>query len=191
MVTVPEDRPETPPIALSVNHVGVTVPDVFAAIDWYGTVFGLRCIMGPRLLEPGHHDEARSALGPRFKRAWQAHLLAANGVGLELFQFIDPPVNDRDERVPVPYTVRGPWHVCLTNQDVAGTVETVIRHGGTRLSDPVAFVRGRPWVLAYVADPWGTVLEVMSHSYAEVFSNWPQPGQVDEPVFVERPPAPN
>ncbi len=188
MASDTQDRPELPPAALSVNHVGVTVPDVFAAIDWYHAVFGLRCIMGPRLLEPGRHDEARSAFGPRFKRAWQAHLLAANGVGLELFQFIDPPVDGRDERGPVPYTVRGPWHVCLTNQDVVGTVETVIRHGGTQLSDPVTFVPGRPWVLVYVADPWGTVLEVMSHSYAEVFSNWPQPGQTDNPTFIERPP---
>lgn len=135
MGTDPADRSETPRVALSVNHVGVTVLDVFAAIIWYGAVFGLRCIMRPRLLEPAHHDEARSARGARFKRAWRAHLLAANGVGLELFQFIDPPVDDHNERVLVPYTVRGPWHVCLTNQDVEGTVEDrdpVRRHAAVR-----------------------------------------------------------
>jgi predicted enzyme related to lactoylglutathione lyase len=181
-----ENQPGPAP-ALSINHIGLTVPDVFGAIDWYGAVFGLRCIMGPRLLEPASHTEARSALGPRFVRAWQAHLLAANGVGLELFQFIDPPVEPRDEATPVSFTARGPWHVCLTHPDVPGALELVVRHGGTVLSEPAAFVPGRPWLLAYVTDPWGTVLEVMSHSYAEVFANWPQPGQLDPPVFIPRP----
>jgi predicted enzyme related to lactoylglutathione lyase len=177
-----------PPVAaLSINHIGVTVPDVFAAIDWYGAVFGMRCLMPPRLLEPAHHHEARSALGPGFKRAWQAHLLSGNGAGIELFQFIDPAVDDRDDAEPIRYTQRGPWHVCLTYPDVAGLVEHVATHGGTVLSDPVAFVPGRPWVLAYVTDPWGTVLEIMSHSYAEVFGNWRQPGQQDAPVFIDRP----
>jgi len=39
----------TTPRAL--NHVGITVPDIHAAIDWYGRVFGFRRIMGPRRLE--------------------------------------------------------------------------------------------------------------------------------------------
>jgi predicted enzyme related to lactoylglutathione lyase len=172
---------------LSVNHVGITVPDVFGAIDWYGQVFSLRCIMGPRLLEPASHQEARSALGPRFTRAWQAHLLAANGVGLELFQFLDPPVEPRNADTPVPFTARGPWHVCLTHPDVADVLGAVARHGGMVLSEAVEFVPGRPWTLAYVTDPWGTVLEIMSHSYAEVFANWPQPGQLEPPVIVPRP----
>jgi len=40
---------KTPPLAL--NHIGLTVPDIFAAIDWYTRLFGATHIMGPRLLE--------------------------------------------------------------------------------------------------------------------------------------------
>jgi catechol 2,3-dioxygenase-like lactoylglutathione lyase family enzyme len=29
-----------PEAALAINHVGLTVPDIHAAIDWYGEVFG-------------------------------------------------------------------------------------------------------------------------------------------------------
>ncbi len=36
-----------PSPGLAVNLIGLTVPDVHAAIDWYGDVFGFRCIMGP------------------------------------------------------------------------------------------------------------------------------------------------
>ncbi|GAS93832.1 glyoxalase/bleomycin resistance protein [Mycolicibacterium canariasense] len=183
-MTSPDLRPAS--AALAVNHVGVTVPDVFGAIDWYGDVFGFRCIMGPRLLEPDHR-EAAASLGPRFRRAWQAHLLCGNGVGIELFQFIDPPVQHRDADDPIDFTRRGPWHLCLTYLDVAQAVALITDEGGTMLSEPTAFVPGRPWVLAYCADPWGTVLEIMSHSYAEVFSNWPQPGQAEPPILIERP----
>lgn len=176
-----------PSAALAINHVGVTVPDVFAAIDWYGDVFGFRCIMGPRLLEPANHREAASSLGPSFRRAWQAHLLCGNNVGIELFQFLDPPVQAHDAANPIDFTRRGPWHLCMTYPDVAQAIRVITTNGGVMLSEPTAFVPGRPWTLAYAADPWGIVLEIMSHSYAEVFSNWPQPGQTQPPTFVQRP----
>jgi hypothetical protein len=50
----------------------------------------------------------------------------------------------------------------------------------------VDFVPGRPWRLCYCEDPWGTVIEIMSASYAEMFSNWPQPGMTETPTFVIR-----
>ncbi|GAA5056285.1 putative enzyme related to lactoylglutathione lyase [Thermocatellispora tengchongensis] len=178
--------PDTPQVPLAVNHIGLTVPDVHAAIDWYEAVFGFRCIMGPRVLEPGGHGEAAAVFGPRFRRAWQAHLLTGNSVGIELFQFIDPPVHGpREERVP--YLDRGQWHLCLTHPDVRHMVDRVVEAGGTLIAPPYEFVPGRPWTLAYTTDPWGTVLEIMSHSYAEVFGNWPQPGQLTPPTLVPRP----
>ncbi|WP_231987243.1 VOC family protein [Mycobacterium sp. 852014-50255_SCH5639931] len=105
--------------ALAINHVGVTVPDIHAAIDWYGAVFGFRCIMGPRVLEGVGHPEAASVFGGGFRRAWQAHLLTGNSVGIELFQFIDPPTRQTgrpQEREP--WFDRGIWHLCITHPDV-------------------------------------------------------------------------
>ena len=180
--------PDQVSAAVAVNHVGLTVPDVFGAIDWYGRVFGFRCIMGPRVLGSAAHGEASAVFGPRFREAWQAHLLTGNSVGIELFQFIDPPTEGEraaDDRVP--YLQRGQWHLCLTHPDVEGAVERVVGAGGTLVAAPYRFVPGRPWVLAYVTDPWGTVLEIMSHTYAEAFGNWPQPGQVTPPRLVPRP----
>ena len=85
--------------ALALNHIGLTVPDIFAAIDWYGALFGAVHIMGPRLLEATSKatHETPGIMGPRFRKAYQAHLLLANGVGLELFQFIEPPVELPEE----------------------------------------------------------------------------------------------
>jgi predicted enzyme related to lactoylglutathione lyase len=179
-----------PTVALAVNHVGLTVPDIHAAIDWYGEAFGFRCIMGPRALASAGHGEAAQVLGSRFREAWQAHLLCGNGVGIELFQFIDPPTRGmRPAGERVPYLDRGMWHLAFTHPDVQGTVDRITGLGGTLIAAPYAFAPGRPWKLAYATDPWGTLIEVMSHSYAEVFSNWPQPGQLTPPTLVPRPPA--
>ena len=173
--------------ALTFNHVGVTVPDVFAAIDWYVAVFGFTHIMGPRLLEAeaAATHETPGILGPRFRRAYQAHLLAGNGVGLELFQFLEPAVSAPDPEMT--YWRPGPWHVSFTHPEVDLTVERMVAAGGRRRTQAVAFVPGRPWRLAYASDPWSNTIEIVSHSYAEMFSNWPQPGMTVSPTWVRRP----
>lgn len=175
--------------ALSLNHVGLTVPDIFGAIDWYVDVFGCSHIMGPRLIEATAQatHETPSIFGTRFKRAYQAHLLTANGAGLELFQFVEPEVE-----APSPdmtYWRPGPWHLCFTCRDVPAMIKKIVRAGGSKRTDAIDFVPGRPWRLAYCADPWKNTIEIMSHSYAEVFSNWPQPGMTVPQVMISRPAA--
>ena len=166
------------------NHVGVTVPDVRAAVAWYGEVFGFRCIMGPRVLRgtAAATAETRSLFGDDFRVAYQAHLLTAGGVGLELFEFVDPSESRRE---PGLGNLRpGPWHICLTEPDVEGAAARVEGAGGSRLAPVADFVPGRPFRLVYCADPCGTVIELMSHSYAEVFANWPHPGMEEETEYL-------
>ncbi|MGP3535007.1 VOC family protein [Microbacterium sp. RD1] len=170
---------------VGVNHIGVTVPDIRGAVRWYSDVLGLRCIMGPRVLRPAASgtSETRSILGPGFALAYQAHLLGPDGVGLELFQFVDPPTRERHEGLG--WEERGPWHVCFTVPDVEEALQRIEGAGGERVSDAVAFVPGRPWLLAYARDPWGTVLELMNAPYADVFSAWPQPGATEDTEWLE------
>jgi catechol 2,3-dioxygenase-like lactoylglutathione lyase family enzyme len=173
-------------VPLALNHVGLTVPDIFGAIDWYGRIFGATHIMGPRLLaaaEKATH-ETPGIFGHRFRKAYQAHLLLANGVGLELFQFVEPPVENPAENMP--YWNRGPFHIALTHPDVDACVETICAAGGRKRNEPIDFVPGRPWRLCYCEDPWGVVIEIMSASYAEMFANWPQAGMTEQPVMVNR-----
>jgi catechol 2,3-dioxygenase-like lactoylglutathione lyase family enzyme len=173
-----------PPLAL--NHVGLTVPDIFAALDWYAQVLGCTHIMGPRLLEASSAatHETPSIFGPRFRRAYQAHLLTANGVGLELFQFLEPPVGERDPEMP--YWRPGPWHLCFTHPNVGAVAARIAAAGGVQKIPVTAFVPGRPWQLVYCEDPFGNTIEIISNSYAEIFSNWPQPGMTEPPVMIER-----
>lgn len=172
---------------LAFNHAGVTVPDIFAAIDFYSGALGLTHIMGPRVLQAASAatHETPSIFGPGFRKAWQAHLLTANGTGIELFQFIEPEVGAPDPEMT--WWRPGPWHLCFTHPDVAGMAARIEAAGGRRRIEPVAFVPGRPWQLVYCEDPWGNVIEIISHSYAEIFANWPQPGMTVAPAFVARP----
>ena len=162
------------------------MPDIFAAIDWYAELFGPTHIMGPRLMsaEGKATAETRQVFGPGFNRLLQAHLLFGNGVGLELFEPLDPAPTTPDQDIG--YRRPGPWHFALQHPDVDAMVDRIVARGGHRHSDTHAFEPGRPWRLAYARDPWWTTIEIVSHSYAEMFANWPQPGAETQPVMVDR-----
>lgn len=168
---------------LPVSHVGVTVPEIYPAIDWYTEVLGMVHIMGPRLLTGGNAETA-SIFGDQFRRAYQAHLLAGNEVGLELFQPVDPPVENADREIH--YLRRGQWHLCLTVDDIGATLADVLDHGGQRMSPVSDFVPGRPYQLVYFRDPFGITWELMSDPYAQVFSDWPQPGAASATTWLAR-----
>ena len=173
----------TTPRAL--NHIGITVPDIFAAIDWYQEIFGFSHIMGPRVLQASSAvtHETPSLFGPRFKKAYQAHLLTANGVGLELFQFVDPPVEKPADNLE--YWKSGYWHLCFTDPDIEGLAARIVASGGKQRIPVYEFIPGRPYKLVYCEDPFGNVIELFSHHYAEAFGNWPQPGMTPQ-AFITR-----
>jgi catechol 2,3-dioxygenase-like lactoylglutathione lyase family enzyme len=159
----------TAPRAL--NHVGVTVPDIVRAIAWYEDVLGFRLIMGPRELRPDAHStqETRQILGPTFRLALQAHLAIANSVGLELFQFIDPPVVEPLDNMD--FATTGYWHLCFTDPNIEELADRIAATGGKQRTDVFGFAPPDR-KLVYCEDPFGNVIEIFSHSYEETFSNW-------------------
>jgi predicted enzyme related to lactoylglutathione lyase len=171
---------------LALNHVGITVPDVFAAIDWYGEVFACTHVMGPRLMSVDVPATAETGpvFGPGFRRLLQAHLLTGNGVGIELFEPLDPKPLPPAEALE--YRRCGPWHFALTHPDVDAILERIVANGGHQHSAAHNFAPGRPWRLAYARDPWWTTIEIVSHTYAEMFSNWPQPGATTLSTMINR-----
>jgi len=155
----------------ALNHIGLTVPDIRAAIDWYAEVLGFRLIAGPRVMAPlaAATEETRHILGPRFRKALQAHLVTANGVGIELFQFIDPPVETPADNME--YWKRGYWHLCFTDPDLEGLLARVLATGGKQRAPVFAFIPDTDYRLVYCEDPWGNVFEIFSHSYEQTFAN--------------------
>ncbi|MEP2532603.1 VOC family protein [Shimia sp.] len=154
----------TRPVAI--NHVAAVVPDIEAAIEWYQDVMGFNLISGPHDLKPDAPSGAQvvDCLGKAIKHLRIAHMGTANGVGLELFQPIDPPFEHRPNMVE--FWRSGFFHICVTDPDVEDLAARIVETGGQRLSDywPERLPKTE-YRMCYCADPFGNVVEIHSHMY--------------------------
>ena len=153
------------------NHVGVGVSDLDRAIIFYTEILGFILLRHPFevVVDEGYPGEmAADVLGAKFKRMWQAHLSAGNGIGFELFQLVDPPHERREP--PLEYWKSGFFHICVTDSDVEGLVVRISQSGGKQLSkiwkiNPNSrFAR-----MCYCEDPFGNIIEIYSHSYEQLY----------------------
>jgi catechol 2,3-dioxygenase-like lactoylglutathione lyase family enzyme len=153
-------------------HVGITVPDLDAAVAWYEEVLGCDRLLGPIVVDAadGHAGTiAADVFGPRFRRFRQAQLSMANGVGIELFEFVEPPTERRAD--PLEFWRTGVFHLCVREPDVAGLARRIAATGG-RMRTPVhQSFAGEPYRWCYCEDPFGTIVEIYSHSHEQVFAN--------------------
>jgi catechol 2,3-dioxygenase-like lactoylglutathione lyase family enzyme len=157
-------------VDIAFNHVGIGVADIQAGVSFYVSVFGCRTIVL-------HFDvRADSIEGiqavdvlkpPEFGRMMMAHLAMPDGVGIELFQLIDPP---HEPRMPqLEYWKSGVFHLCVTSHDIEKLRDLIVAHGGRQLSK--IWVNRQPdMTMVYCADPWGTIIEVYSNTYLEMYS---------------------
>jgi len=151
---------------VEINHVGITVGDLDRAVSWYRDVLGFAV-----LVEPGTHtlstpngDRRSDVFGPRWGGMRLAHLATRSGVGVELFQFIEPATIAPEAAFE--YWRQGLFHLCVTVDDLDDTVARLKDAGGVVRSD-IHTVRPGTRVV-YCEDPWGTVIELSSGSYAEI-----------------------
>jgi catechol 2,3-dioxygenase-like lactoylglutathione lyase family enzyme len=153
-------------------HVGISVPDLEAAISWYEQVLGFRPIAPPReivISDGGHVAElCTDMMGDELKHMKMAHLTTANGAALEMFEPIDPPYIAREG---FEFWRGGPFHICVVDPDVDGLIATIEATGGRRRSGTWPLIEGRPYLAAYAEDPFGTVIEIYSHSHEVTFAN--------------------
>ena len=161
--------------ATPLNHIGISVGDIDAAIDFYTQVFGFRLFTGPILLDAATNrsGQLNNLFGPEFKQLKIAHLSTGNGPGLEIFQPIDPPFEPAAD--PVPYRRAGTTHICVTDPDIEALCAAIEAKGGKQLSkiwndrEP-----HEQFKMVYCQDPWGTLVEIHTHDYLWV-QGWRQP----------------
>ena len=149
------------------NHVGLSVPDLDAALGWYQDVLGFTPLTPPAELradDPQLGPALAAMLGPEVRSFRMAHLSAGNGVGIQLFQFLEPRAEANVHR-------DAPWrggftHICVTAPDIEELAREIATRGG-RSSEVFRSIPGRPYAAAYCEDPWGNVIELNSHGYVE------------------------
>ena len=157
----------------AIAHVGMTVTDLEAAVDWYSGVVGLEPL-GPSVevrAGEGHAGAlAAEVFGPGFGAFRQAHLAGANGTALELFQFLDPASERRAGNFDFRRT--GIFHLCLVARDIERTADRIAALGGRRRMERAAPIfPGEPYRTCYCEDPFGNAIELYSHSHERTYAN--------------------
>jgi catechol 2,3-dioxygenase-like lactoylglutathione lyase family enzyme len=160
----------------AVTHIGLTVPDIDAAMRWYEDIFGWPVLTPPAHLATG--DSGIGAIvadcfGPAFRSVRIGNLATANGAAIEFMEFVDPPTEVPEDTFE--YWKAGFTHICVVDPDIEGAVERIVAAGGRLRTAIWPQYAGKPYRMCYVEDPWGTVIELHTHSHEMTHAN--QSGQ--------------
>lgn len=154
----------------SFSHIGISVPDLEAAVDFYHNVLGWYIIMDPTVVV-----EDDSAIGVMctdvFGAGWGsfriAHMSTADRVGVELFEFH----NAEQPEDNFEYWKTGVFHFSVQDPDVEGLAAKIVAAGGKQRMPVRFYYPGeKPYRMVYCEDPFGNILEVYSHSYELTYS---------------------
>ncbi|MDE0733992.1 MAG: VOC family protein [Gammaproteobacteria bacterium] len=158
-------------MANTFNHVGIGVGNIQRAVNFYRDAFGCR-LLGEvfEVTSDGPNgEEAVDVLSSRpFRSMQMANLVTIDGIGLEIFQLIDPPY---ETRIPaLEYWKSGTFHICMTAPDFDATLQKILDLGGKQISqswqrDP----NDESKRMVYCTDPWGTVIELYTHSFVDTY----------------------
>ncbi|NNC22790.1 lactoylglutathione lyase family protein [Salinisphaera sp. USBA-960] len=158
------------PYPRTFSHIGLSVPDLDAAIEFYTQVMGWHLIMPPTEV-----PEDNSAIGNMcqdvFGSGWSsfriAHLSTGDRIGIEMFEFKD--VTQPDDNLD--FKKVGLFHFCVQDPDLEGLVEKIVAAGGKQRMPVHEYYPGeKPYRMVYVEDPFGIVFEIYSHSYELTYS---------------------
>lgn len=157
-----------------IGHVGLTVPELEPAADWYCRVLGFQAIAPAETVQAnvGHAGRLASAVfGPDFGELRVVHLAAAGSVALELFEFRDPAGGPR--RGGFEYWRNGWIHLCVVDPNITTLCAAIEGNGGRRRTEVMAIFADGPYRMCYCEDPFGNVIEVYTHSHEQTYADRP------------------
>jgi catechol 2,3-dioxygenase-like lactoylglutathione lyase family enzyme len=152
----------------TIAHVGLSVPDIDAAIDFYVHALGMRLLVPATdvPLTQDHSGNFLEAFFPGFQGMRAARVLAEGDVAIEFFQWLDEV--DPAIRVHRDHRARGYFHVAIVDPDVEGRVSMIMAAGGRRRTATWQVWPDRPFLACYCEDPFGNIVEVISHGDVEM-----------------------
>jgi len=158
------------PYPRSFSHIGLSVPDLDAAVAFYREVLGLYLIMTPTEVVEDDSDIGRmctDVFGPGWKRLRIAHMATADRIGIELFEMQD----NRSPKDNLDFRRHGTFHFAVQDPDIEGLLARIVAAGGRqRMPIREYFPGEKPYRMCYVEDPFGIVFEVYSHGYELTYS---------------------
>ncbi|MFT7536344.1 MAG: lactoylglutathione lyase family protein [Hyphomicrobiaceae bacterium] len=152
------------------SHIGISVPNVEKAVEFYREVMGWYVIMEPTVIT----EESGTAIGQMcmdvFGSGWGtfkiAHMSTGDRIGVEMFEFTNNEPAGEFE-----YWKTSTFHFCVQDPDIEGLVAKIVAHGGKQRMPIREYYPGeKPYRMCYVEDPFGLIFEVYSHSYELTYS---------------------
>ncbi|MHA6289065.1 lactoylglutathione lyase family protein [Maricaulis sp. CAU 1757] len=158
------------PTPRTFSHIGLSVPDVEAAVKFYRDVLGFYIIMEPTEIVEDDSPIGQmctDVFGPGWKKLRIAHMSTADRVGIELFEFNENSAPDNN----LDFRTHGTFHFAIQDPDVEGLLERIVEAGGKQRMPVRHYYPGeKPYRMVYVEDPFGIVFELYSHSYELTYS---------------------
>ena len=156
----------------SFSHIGITVPDIHKAVQFYEEVMGWYVIMQPSKVLKENDTAIGQMCIDVFGEAWEsfeiAHLSTSDGIGIELFCF---PQGVKEAQEFNPFNT-GLFHFCVQDPHIEELTKKIVAHGGKqRMPIREYYPNDKPYKMVYVQDPFGIVFEIYTHSYELTYSS--------------------
>lgn len=163
-------------MARAFNHVAVSVTDIDIAAKWYQDILDMTLLLGPTEISASSHPSApdlaalvREVFGPKLGRFKICHLSSSNGVGVELFQFLEPIAERREENFE--YWKTGFSHVAITEPKLEELANRIASSGGKQRTKIMEIAPESSKKVCFCEDPFGNIIEIYSHSYEQFWAN--------------------
>ena len=160
--------PQTTPRTFS--HIGLSVPDLDRAVEFYRDVLGFYVIMPPTLITDDDTDigvMCNDVFGKGWGKFRIAHLATADRIGFELFEFEGNHAPEDN----LPFRRTGMFHFAIQDPDIEALAARIVAAGGKQRMPVREYFPGeKPYRMVYVEDPFGIVFELYSHSYELTYS---------------------
>ena len=166
-------------MSIAVNHIGVSVTDIQRAMRWYRDILRMTVLVSPtEVSSPPTNpqgaeisERVKAVFGSRFHKLLICHMSSANGIGIELFQFVEPKVEHRENDTNFEYWKTGFFHIAITDPNVEEIADRIAASGGKKRTNVMEFPSGSGKKICFCEDPDGNIIEIYSHSYEQFWAN--------------------
>jgi len=169
-------------VIVTKGHIGISLPDIVKGVKWYLDVFNLYQISD--IMEASVENEGifceieKNIFGKKHKKFKVVHLSTNDGFGIELFEHVEPknikPENNFE------YWKSGLSHIAFTVKNIEKMCSKIINSGGKQRSKIWKPWKNKSYKICYCEDPWGTVLELNSHPYIAIWSNYSNSHEIED-----------
>jgi catechol 2,3-dioxygenase-like lactoylglutathione lyase family enzyme len=155
---------------LGMDHIGLTVPDINQAIEWYEDIFGA---VAPLTFGPFEGDFLQGALnvvaGTKIDQI--TTLRIGHSAGIELFQYESP---GQRHDAPRNSDFSG-HHIAFYVTDIQAAVDYMDSRGVDRLFGPFTLTGGPAagQSINYFRTPWGSFFELISYPNGMAYQQVP------------------